>query len=273
MCTCSRQIRDPSLHQATDSFNKEQANDTLFGADSFVTLSDAFVTSMLGEYRFDVDQQYEMNLAFSQLVEKFSSLASGFKYWYVVPAGTQGTNPSSQSQAFVTHSDGGFDFNSEIFVKPIALFNFLTVARARGYTSCRMVMHGGPKETYEGVRDDPVGFDMQYAGKHGQVFGNGYYFGLSDHATVGYNARSGFPPRSCIIALLLTKESVGFQHHHSNYGSSSSGYDEDVAKQYKTIMFSTPTPGVDNAIVVHEGVLLCPLGFAHAFCPKAGWLG
>ena len=131
-------------------------------------------------------------------------------------------------------------------------------------------MHGGTKEAYAGVRDDPIGFNMEYAGRHGQAFGNGLYFGLSDHATVGYNQSSGLPNGSACLALLLTHEKIGWQHHH--HGGYTSGYDEEAAKQYKTITFSTPVEGVDNAIVVHEPVLVLPIGLVRAFDPKKGWV-
>ena len=58
---------------------------------------------------------------------------------------------------------------------------------------CRaVVMHGADSNCYNGVRDDPYGMDLQYAGMHGQAYGNGFYFGLSDHVTLGYN-REGKP--------------------------------------------------------------------------------
>ena len=68
--------------------------------------------------------------------------------------GTQPTNPKADH--FVSHTDGTTDFNSELWIKPIALFNWLTIAKARGYTAARIVMHGGTKEAYSGVKADPI---------------------------------------------------------------------------------------------------------------------
>ena len=92
------------------------------------------------------------------------------------------------------------------------------------------------------------------------------------HATVGYNQGSGFATGSCMVALLLTKESVGWQHHHGSYSKSRS-LAREAAAQYKTIMFGTPAAETDNAIVVHETPLLLQLGHARAFDPKEGWVG
>lgn len=267
-----RYIRDASNAKDAASVMKR----VLFGADSFLDLDRKFVGDMLKTLRFDLDQTVDHSLKIAQLAEKFSALAS--KFVYAVPAGTVATaeiqyppaDPKAAPTSFKTHSDGTTDFNSELYVKPIALFNWLTLANARGYTSARLVMHGGSMDAYAGIRDDPLGFDMSKAGRHGQAFGNGLYFGLSDHATVGYNARSGLPVGSCVLGLLLTKDTVGWQHHHT--GSHHFGYDEEAAKQYKTIMFSTPIPGVDNAIVVHESPIVLPLGLAWAFSHQDGWI-
>ena len=49
------------------------------------------------------------------------------------------------------------------------------------------------------------------------------------------------------------------------------GYDESQAKVYKTITFSTPVEGIDNAIVVHEPPLTLPLGIVRAWDDKYGW--
>ena len=185
---------------------------------------------MLANFRFDVDQYDEPNIELAKLAEKFSSVGSGFKY--TIPVGTKPEKASVKCDGFVS---SGIEHISEAFYKPIALFNWLTIAKARGYTAARLVMHGGTKEAYNGVKADPIGFDMQYAGRHGQAFGNGLYFGLSDHATVGYNASSGLPSGSAILTLLLTHERVGWQHHH--HGGMTTGYDESQAKVYKTITF------------------------------------
>ena len=253
--------------QKAASATQRKGYEVLFGAESIVPLDVKFVNSMLDELRFDLDTSYEMSRDLAELVETHSSLAS--KFVYTVDAGT---SPSSaKAEHFVSHTDGVKDFNTELFIKPMALFNWLSVARARGYKACRLLLHGCKFKAYQGMRADPLGFDMEFAGKNGQAYGNGVYFGLSDHATVSYNQGSGFPPGSCMVALLLTKESAGWQHHHGSYSRGSMGKDE--AKQYKTIMFGTPEIGTDNAIVVHETPLLLQLGYARSFSAETGWKG
>ena len=266
----TRFVRDPSLHQAKvddEKVTKQKALDLLFGSESIVPLGDDFLSETLKEVRFDIDMSYEMCRELAELAQVFSSIASGFEY--IVDANTQATD--SNALHFTTHTDGEKDFNSELFVKPMALFNWLTLAQSRGYKAARLIMHGCRYKAYQGMRADPLGFNMEYAGHNGQAYGEGVYFGLSDHATVGYNQGSGFPPGSCILALLLTKEQVGWQHHHHG-GYSRRDMDKEQAKQYKTIMFGTPVEGTDNAIVVHETPLLLQLGYVHAFNRKKGWL-
>lgn len=253
---------------ASASTAPSKGYEVLFGADSVVPLEATFVSSMLDELRFDLDTTYEMSRDLAELVEMHSSLAG--KYKYCVDAGTAPSNKSAKF--FMSHTDGAKDFNSELFVKPMALFNWLSVARARGYKSCRLLLHGCKFKAYEGMRADPLGFDMEFAGKNGQAFGNGVYCGLSDHATVSYNQGSGFAPGSCIVALLLTKESAGWQHHHGGY-SRGKEIDKQPVKQYKTIAFGSPETGTDNAIVVHETPLLLQLGHVRAFDANHGWVG
>ena len=263
-----RQIRDTSLHQDTRASvaKKQMADDILFGSKSFIELDNATVSSILSGFRFDVDQTDEPCLPLARLAERFSAVGSGFKY--TVPAGTKGTNCTVKCDGWQSE---GLEHRSELVIKPIALFNWLTIAQARNYTAARVVMHGGTKEaySYSGIKADPIGFQMADGGRHGQAFGNGLYFGLSDHATVGYNQSSGLPSGSAVLTLLLTHERVGWQHHH--HGGYTSGFDETQAKEYKTITFSTPIEGIDNAIVVHEPPLTLPLGIVRAFDPKHGW--
>ena len=50
---------------------------------------------------------------------------------------------------------------SEKWVKPTVLRLWLELARERKYTHCRLVMHGGDKKTYDGIRADRIGFDLR----------------------------------------------------------------------------------------------------------------
>ena len=223
---------------------------SLFGAESIIELSEEFLDELLKSYDFHVDQSYEVSDSVAHLAEAYSALASKFKYY----------KKGGKSLC------GSTGHKSEKWIKPPCLWQWLTIAKARGYNRCRVVFHGGRQETYDGVKADPVGFDLQYSGQQGEAHGKGYYFGLSDHVTVGYNRRSGLPNGTCIVALLLTNERVGWSHHgRSNvHGGMTLIEDPEYAKVYKTFSLSAPISGVDNCVVLHEGSLALPLGFAQA---------
>ena len=101
-----------------------------------------------------------------------------------------------------------------------------------------------------------------------QVYGPGLYFGLSDHATVGYNTGSGYPPGSFCLGLVLTRDANGWQHHHGGYNRMQ--LSEAEVSAYKTISFGSNVPGTDNAILVHDPALVLCLGLVHAFDKKSG---
>lgn len=271
--TC-RPIRDPKLHQGQSHAHSDicgsKMNDLLFGESSPVELTDEFLDKLLNELRFKTPASEEMYMPLADLATLFSSIgskASNFKY--SVPKGT--TPTSKAAKHYTSHSENGFDFNSAMWIKPIQLFQWLTLAKSRGYRHCRIIVHGASTEAYEKMRDDPFGFDMRFAGKNGQAYGNGLYFGLSDHATVGYNAHSNYPNGTCLMGLLLTDPKIGWQHHHHG-GYTKMEDKSETYMSYHTMMFgATPVSGVDNAIVVHDPALTLPLGLCHAFDPKDGW--
>ena len=119
----------------------------------------------------------------------------------------------------------------------------------------RLVMHGADSNCYNGVRDDPYGMDLQYAGMHGQAYGNGFYFGLSDHVTLGYN-REG-KPGTALMALVLTHEKIDQSvQHHGGYRT----FDSTQQVAYSTFQLSAPKSGVHNCIVMHEASLILILG-------------
>ena len=116
----------------------------------------------------------------------------------------------------------------------------------------RIVLHGADSACYDGVKNDPYGMDLKYAGMHGQAYGNGFYFGLSDHVTLGYN-REG-KPGTALMALILTHEKL--ETHHGGYHT----FDSTAQVPYKTFQLSAPKSGIHNCIVVHEGALCLILG-------------
>ena len=239
----SRKIRDASTHSGSPT---DVDFEILFGKESIIELPADFIDQLLSEHDFQVKQAYEVSSSIAELAEAYSALGSKFKY---MPSGKQA-------------------IRSEKWTKPPALWQWLTIAKARGYTRCRLVMHGGSQVTYDGVRADPIGFDLQYSGQQGEAHNKGFYFGLSDHVTVGYN--TGKKAGSCILALLLTHEKVGWSHHGRNnhHGGVTLKEDSLWAESYKTFGLSVgnrvPVTGIDNGVVVHETNLALPIGFAEA---------
>jgi hypothetical protein len=238
-----RKIRVPPVATTAAPINY---TDIIFGANSVVELPSDFVDRMLSEYNFMAAPMPEISQPFAELAELFSSMANKFLY--------------------TRHVGGRVIVKSEKWVKGAALFAWLNIASGRGYTHCRLVMHGGSKKTYDGCRADNLGFDLQYRGQQGQAYGDGLYFGLSDHITVGYNQRSGFPRGSCIVGLLLTNQKIGWSHasRYNHQGALKPTTDDAYGKAYKTLSLQAPIAGVHNAIVVHEGNMVLPLGMAVA---------
>jgi hypothetical protein len=244
-------------------------NDILFGNDSPIELPDELVDSWLNTTNFYKPPTQEMSLALSKLADLFGQ-CSDSDYKYTVDAGTQATHKSSKH--VVPHTDGVKDFMSELWIKPAALSQWLSHAHWRGYKHARIVCQGTSKEGYAGMRSHGIGFSMDFAGKNGQAYGPGLYFGLSDHATVGYNQPSGYPPGTFAIGLILTSDKEGWQHHHGGYRLAQMSEEEISA--YKTISFGTPVSGVDNAIVLHDPALVLCIGQARSFDDKhgRGWM-
>jgi hypothetical protein len=207
-----------------------------------------------------------MSLALSKLADLFGQ-CSDSDCKYTVDAGTRATN--KRSKHVVPHTDGVKDFMSEIWIKPAALSQWLSHAHWRGYKHARIVCHGASKDGYAGMRSHGIGFSMDFAGKNGQAYGPGLYFGLSDHATVGYNSRSDYPPGTFAIGLILTSDKEGWQHHHGGYRLAQMSEEEISA--YKTISFGTPVSGVDNAMVLHDPALALCIGIARSFDDKHGY--
>ena len=239
-----RRIRERSKHATPRDVNF----DILFGAESIIELPEQLLDELLVEHDFNVDQTYENSCSLAELAEAYSSLASKFKY--------------------VKRNKGKDTTKSEKWTKPPCIWQWLNIAKGRGYTRCRVVMHGGDRGTYNGIRNDPVGFDLQYSGQQGEAYGKGFYFGLSDHVTVGYNRRGNNPYKdgTHVVALLLTNERVGWSHHgrYGNHGGMTLIEDPEYAKMYKTFHLSGPVAGVDNCVVLHECTLALPIGFAQA---------
>ena len=64
---------------------------------------------------------------------------------------------------------------------------------------------------------------------------------------------------------LLTHEKIGWSHRgRANQHGGVTLIEDEWGKMYKTFGLSAPTSGVDNCVVVHEGNLVLPIGFAEA---------
>ena len=215
------------------SLTDVQKHDILFG-DSPVDFTSGWIDNLLQKYAFDDSDCYsEASLELAKLAEFFNTFSNNFKYV------------------------NGKKHKTDVFIKPVALYNWLTLAKARNYTSMRLVMHGADKDCYKGVREDPFGMDLKYAGMHGQAYGNGFYFGLSDHVTLGYN-RVG-KPGTALMGLCLTNKKIDnsdYRHHHGGYRT----FDSTQQVAYTTFQLSAPKQGTHNCIVVHEGALVLILG-------------
>jgi hypothetical protein len=243
----------------------EDRNNIMFGPDSPIELPDALVDSWLNTTNFYTPPTQQLSLALSKLADLFAQ-CSDSNFRYTVDAGQQPTN--KRSTHVVPHTDGVKDFMSELWIKPAALSQWLSHAHWRGYKHARIVCHGTSKEGYAGMRSHGIGLSMDHSGKNGQAYGPGLYFGLSDHATVGYNSGSGYPPGSYIMGLMLTSDKEGWQHHHGGYRLSRMSKEE--ISSYKTISFGTPVIGMDNAAVLHDPALAVAIGVVRSFDDKHG---
>ena len=206
-----------------------QKHEILFGK-SLIHLPPGWVDDLLARFSFNEEHYHTSCRELAELAELFNTLSNNFKY-----------------TTKKTHK-------TDIYVKPVLLFNWLTIAKARNYTYMRLVLHGADSTCYNGVRDDPVGMDLKFAGMHGQAYGNGFYFGLSDHVTIGYN-REG-KPGTALIALVLTHEKIDHQQHHGGYHT----FDSTHQVPYTTFQLTAPKSGTHNCIVVHESALILILG-------------
>ena len=142
--------------------------------------------------------------------------------------------------------------NSELWLKPSALQQWLSVARERNYTHVRLVKHCGNEKTYKGASKDPIGLHCEYAGSStGQKYGPGLYFGLSDTVSSRFNDNSENPEGTGIMCLLLCREEL----------CSSTVTSNKVHGGIKTFCWENLSSH-DDAIVVLSSELILPLGLA-----------
>ena len=102
----------------------------------------------------------------------------------------------------------------------------------------RLVIHGGNKTGYDGIRDDFIGPNLAFNSKH-NAKGPGFYCGLSYDVVTQYNTEA---LGTGIMALVWTNKNINKDH-----GS------------YENYNLFSPN-GDKNALVIHEPCLILILG-------------
>lgn len=96
---------------------------------------------------------------------------------------------------------------SQLMVKPAALQMWMQIARHRSeLTTARIVAHGTSRETVRMIAEDPFGFSLLHAAKHGELKGRGVYVSLYNSIAAGYNR--GNPDGTILLCLLLTGDAL-----------------------------------------------------------------
>ena len=230
--------RIDSDSQTKTALSTQDQDDILFG-DSPVVISPTWTKCLMDSYNFDDTEHFcKPSLELAQLAELFSSFSSGLTYF------------------------SGTKHACTLYVKPIMIKVWLTLAAERQYTHMRICLHGTKPEGYDGVRNDPFGMNLQFAGTNAQAYGNGSYFGMSDHASNKYSRDAGgkATPGTALMALILTPKSLEGHYYEQKKGC------------YGTfnLMMSTgkdhlPLPSISgkqryNSIAVYEDRLILILG-------------
>ena len=183
------------------------------------------------KYTKNWNQECKNSIQLARLAELFSSFGSQFKYI----------------------SETG-ECNCELYVKPLAVLNWLTSAQTRGYTHVRLMAHGGTQIEYDAIREDPFGFNLRHAGENnnGAAFGTGIYFGTSDHITTYYNkvGNNGTFILALVLSLEDSNEKVGSMKFHCLPANNTR------QNRYAT----DETRGTLNAACVYDGFLILVLG-------------
>ena len=68
---------------------------------------------------------------------------------------------------------------------------------------------------------------------------------------------------TCIVALLLTKDEIGWQHDNTGRnakGSFTVEMNDEYAKLYHTFRLNSQISEVDNCVLVHDLHVVMPLG-------------
>ena len=189
----------------------------LFEKPTPVHFKTGFLAELLDNHAWGGDDSQIVSRNIASLAELFSSLGHGFKY--------------DVNKCF-------------LWCKPDWFKIWLRVAISRGYTSCRIGMHGSG--AYDELGMDIAGYNMKYARCGFKNYA--LYVAASDDIASDYNDTAKFKPGSCMIGLLLTKKDAPLGAYEQYHLASRSGKTEKCL----------------NAIAVRDQLLWLPLGMAVA---------
>ena len=126
---------------------------------------------------------------------------------------------------------------------------WLRTAINRGYTHCRIGMHGSG--SYDELGKDVAGYNMEYV--RSGLKKHALYVAASDHIASDYN--HNFKRGLCMIGLLLTKKSSALGAYEQYHLGSHS--------------HTAQSSGYSDAIAVRDQLLWLPLGKAVALLMRA----
>ena len=131
-----------------------------------------------------------------------------------------------------------------MWVRPGILSAWMTRATTVGYNRVHIVMHGTDARTYEAIRNDGIGFQMNRSATDTNMRGPGIYVGLTTRIPTLYNKT--LPRGSGILCLLLMPTDV--QAH---------------SEQFEWCHYVNGDT-MNDAVCVRDPVCLLPLGLAVA---------
>lgn len=166
---------------------------------------------------------------------------------------------SKKTFTYATSAQCKSGCKSELYVKPLQLRHWLTIAKARNYGFFRVCVHGTKEEAFKGIRNDPCGLDMQFGGSSNALaYGDGHYFGLSIETTHTFNkCKEG----TFLLVLVSTKRTIHEisdsrdKRTNSSYIGRYGSYDT-----YHLSADPNADRNIPNALVAREHCIVLVLG-------------
>ena len=162
----------------------------------------------------------------------------------------QGSKLVADLATSISTAGQGFTYDAQkcqLWVKPLWLKVWLTVAKTRKFTEARLLLHGMRSGDYQKLSLDMAGFDMNYS-KDG-LKNYGFYGAVSDHIASDYHSGTD-PTGTCYIGLLWVKASLNhgaYEHYHLG----SNKYPKEYSRR-------------NDAYAVRDQLLWLPIGLAVA---------